>query len=103
MAVSLWDTMRPVALLGGASAGCAPLTSSGALHFAAAAIGGLIAGGLAWSLAGYIGRRTPATATELQLTTLYASTFVGIVFCSYMGSYLAGWAFDNVPNNALYA
>ena len=104
MAVSLYDTMRLVALGGGvgAASGFASAQGASGLQYLITIIAALGAGILAVGISQFVARRVavwvvsrpPSRKVELLLMALYFAVFVGIVLAS-LGASLCAFSLAN--------
>ena len=88
MAVSLWDTTRPVGLFGGVGAGSVRYWQVGGSMFWFSLILGLVAGLIAFWLSDVFVRRVVAQWSEAALFVVCLTTFSGIVVAALVGSWL---------------
>ena len=91
MAVSLWDMMRPVALLGGVSAAAAPHLAFGVAPAIASGSFGLAAGLAAFGVSGAAARRMSHDASNASLCLLYLAAFLAIAAAGFFGGQFGAW------------
>jgi hypothetical protein len=92
MALTLWDVMRPTALLGGASAAASIQLTFGITAVIASGLVGLAAGLAAFRVSTVAAERMPHDASEASFRALYVVTFMAICAAAFLGGWLGARA-----------
>src|SRR5262245_28322708 len=96
MALTLWDVMRPTALLGGASAAASMQLTFGVTAVIASGLVGLATGLAAFHISSVAVERMPQDASEASFGSLYVVTFMAICAAAFFGGWLGARALHAV-------
>jgi hypothetical protein len=90
--MTLWDVMRPTALLGGVSAAVSMQLTVGIAAVVASGVLGLVAGLAAFRSSSLAAERMRRDASDASFRSLYFATFVTICAAGFFGGWLGALA-----------